>query len=133
MGCINGRPVDSPLSAQPSGTVVFQVTTSFATRNPSRRDHCEIAARLLSPRPSPGNDVRIVGGPAISAAHRAQTPANHASRNTKDSAARMHRAAPRELSFRGCCRESTANVLDTFGQIQRGVVWSMTGMGRRSL
>jgi hypothetical protein len=30
VGCINGRPVDSPLSAQPSGTVNLRhVTTSF--------------------------------------------------------------------------------------------------------
>jgi DNA-binding transcriptional ArsR family regulator len=54
---------------------VFQVTTSFATRNPSRRDHCEIAAELLSPRPSPGNDNWIVDGPVIVAANRAQNPA----------------------------------------------------------
>jgi hypothetical protein len=60
VGCINGRPVDSPSAAQPSGTVVCHSTTSFRKRNPSRRDHCEIAARLLSPRPSPGNDGEIV-------------------------------------------------------------------------
>jgi hypothetical protein len=30
VGCINGRPVDSPLSAQPPGTVNLRhVTTSF--------------------------------------------------------------------------------------------------------
>jgi hypothetical protein len=61
VGCVNGRPVDSPLSAQPSGTVSLRhVTTSFRERNPSRRDHCEIAAGRLSPRPSPENDATIL-------------------------------------------------------------------------
>jgi len=55
VGCVNGPPVDWPLSAQPSGTVWFQKTTSFRTRIPSRHDHCETAAGFFSPGPSPGN------------------------------------------------------------------------------
>ncbi len=59
VGCVNGRPVDAPLSAQPSAPVTLRHgITSLVTGNPGRHGHCEAAAGRFSPLPSPGNDLR---------------------------------------------------------------------------
>ena len=48
------------IGAAPRYSQLAAFDNLLSLENPSRRDHCKIAAEQLSSRPSPGNDVKII-------------------------------------------------------------------------